>query len=381
MKEFKTTHNITSNPSRFYLLDLSRSIAALCVILQHYQLFYFLPDYTLPDNFLRSQQPFYEYIRFFYTFGSVAVQYFFVLSGFVFFSVYNDKVYHKAITLRNFFMLRFSRLYPLVILTLFFAAFLQLFYNELTNDYFIYKYNDIKHFILNIFLVNQWGFQDGDSFNGPAWSISIEVLLYASFFLFARIGMRNLLHVILVIILVIIFKTENLISQGFFCFYIGGITYYILLSIKKSLTNHKLQRIIIVLGLIILNILIFGGFLNPFFINHQENLEFFFGKDIKFLLFAIKFPLLILNLTIIQFVYPNIASSIKLLGDLSYTIYLVHFPVQVTFALINISFFTINYDSNITFLTFIFSVFLVSFLTFTFFEIPFKNVIRRKMIY
>jgi len=381
MKDLKTTHKLTSSPSRFYLLDLSRSIAALCVILQHYQLFYYLSDYTLPNNFLRSQQPFYEYISYFYSFGSVAVQYFFVLSGFVFFSVYNDKVYHKAVTLRNFFILRLSRLYPLVILTLFFAAFLQLFYNELTNDYFIYKYNDIKHFILNIFLVNQWGFQNGDSFNAPAWSISIEVLLYASFFLFARLGMRNLLHVILIFVLVVIFKTENLVSQGFFCFYIGGITYYILLSIKKGLTNNKSQKIIIVLSLIILNILIFGKFLNPFFINLQENMEFLFGKNIQLLLFTIKFPLLILNLTIIQFIYPNIGNSIKLLGDLSYTIYLIHFPVQITFALLNISFFTIDYDNNITFLTYIFSVFFISFLIFRFFELPFKNIIRHRMIH
>ena len=381
MEDLKTTHKLTSGPSRFYLLDLSRSIAALCVILQHYQHFYYLSDNSLPNNFLRSQQPFYEYIRFFYSFGSVAVQYFFVLSGFVFFAVYNDKVYHKVITLRNFFILRLSRLYPLVILTLFFAAVLQLFYNELTNDYFIYKYNDIKHFILNIFLANQWGFQNGDSFNGPAWSISIEVLLYASFFLLARIGMRNLLHVILVFILIITIKTDNLISQGFFCFYIGGITYYILLSIKKRLTNHKLQKIIIILSLIILNILIFGKFLNPFFINIQENMEFLFGKDIKLLLFAIKFPLLILNLTIIQFLYPNIGSSTKLLGDLSYTIYLIHFPVQIGFALLNISFFTINYDSNITFITYIFSVFFISFFIFKFFELPLKKLIRKKMIH
>ena len=74
MKELKNTQKVTSFPSRFYLLDLSRSVAALCVILQHYQLFYYLSDYTLPKNFLRSQQPFYEYIHFFYTFGTVAVQ-------------------------------------------------------------------------------------------------------------------------------------------------------------------------------------------------------------------------------------------------------------------------------------------------------------------
>ena len=381
MGEMKYTRNFTSNLSRFYLLDLSRSIAATCVILQHYQLFYYLSEYTLPKDFLRSQQPFYEYIQFFYTFGSVAVQFFFVLSGFVFFSVYNDKVYNKIVTLRDFFVLRLSRLYPLVILTLLFAAVLQLFYNELTNNYFIYQYNDIKHFFLNIFLANQWGFQNGDSFNAPAWSISIEVLLYASFFLLARIGMRNLLHVILVFILIIIIKTDNLISQGFFCFYIGGITYYILLSIKKRLTNHKSQKIIIILSLIILDVLIFGRFLNPFFINIQENTEFLFGKDIKLLLFAIKFPLLILNLTIIQFLYPNIGSSTKILGDLSYTIYLIHFPVQIGFALISISFFTINYDSNITFIAYIFSVFIISFFIFRFFELPLKKLIRKKLIH
>ena len=93
------------------------------------------------------------------------------------------------------------------------------------------------------------------------------------------------MHVILVFILIIIIKTDNLISQGFFCFYIGGITYYILLSIKKRLINHKSLKIIIILSLIILDIIIFGRVLNPFFINIQENTEFLFGRDIKLLLF------------------------------------------------------------------------------------------------
>ena len=70
---------------RFYLLDLARAFAAICVVLQHYQHFYSITPYVYQDNFLRIQQPFYEIIKPFYQFGSVAVQFFFILSGFIFF--------------------------------------------------------------------------------------------------------------------------------------------------------------------------------------------------------------------------------------------------------------------------------------------------------
>ena len=72
---------------RVYLLDLARAVAAICVVLQHYQHFYYVGDNQYAENFIRNQQPFYNIIEPFYQFGSVAVQFFFVLSGFIFFYV------------------------------------------------------------------------------------------------------------------------------------------------------------------------------------------------------------------------------------------------------------------------------------------------------
>ena len=61
---------------RVYLLDLARAVAATCVVLQHYQHFYYVGGNQYAENFIRNQQPFYNIIEPFYQFGSVAVQFF-----------------------------------------------------------------------------------------------------------------------------------------------------------------------------------------------------------------------------------------------------------------------------------------------------------------
>ena len=70
---------------KYYLLDLARTIAALCVVLQHYQHFYFVGQNSYQQGFERSIQPFYKILEPLYAFGSVSVKFFFVLSGFIFF--------------------------------------------------------------------------------------------------------------------------------------------------------------------------------------------------------------------------------------------------------------------------------------------------------
>ena len=47
--------------------------------------------------------------------------------------------------------------------------------------------NDLKHFLLNLAFASYWGFQDGQSFNGPSWSISAEILVYVLFFGLSRL--------------------------------------------------------------------------------------------------------------------------------------------------------------------------------------------------
>ena len=59
--------------------------------------------------------------------------------------------------------------------------------------YFNIKYNfhnlvyvDFKHFMLNLFLIHEWGFKSiHGTLNGPSWSISVEILMYIVFFVIA----------------------------------------------------------------------------------------------------------------------------------------------------------------------------------------------------
>lgn len=73
------------NCDQFYLINLARTFAAICVVLQHYQHFFFVGPNSYQDSFVRAGQPFYEIIKPLYLFGGVSVQFFFVLSGFIFF--------------------------------------------------------------------------------------------------------------------------------------------------------------------------------------------------------------------------------------------------------------------------------------------------------
>ena len=78
--------------------------------------------------------------------------------------------------------------------------------------------------------------------------------------------------------------------------------------------------------------------------------------------------------------FRNMGKNFQLLGDMSYTIYLVHFPLQILFEIINKNFLKINYDGNLVFLLYFFLVLLFSLITFKFFELPAKIILRKKLI-
>jgi peptidoglycan/LPS O-acetylase OafA/YrhL len=378
-------NNQNLEKERFYLLDIARAVAAICVVLQHYQHFYFVSGRNYPIDFVRDQQPFYELLKPFYLFGTVAVQFFFVLSGFIFFFMYSKKIYERKINIKNFFILRVSRLYPLHILTLISAMALQIFYFNINGEYFVNNINDYKHFIYHFFLVQEWGFAEGWAFNHPSWSISVEILLYVIFFITAFIGINNLRSSLLALIIsfvIFIFTLNYLegVSLGLVCFYIGGATFFISQIIKKILLKDNLIKTIVLLLLLLLNILVFGRFLNSFFLEYQKSLEFLIGDNFYILLFLIKFPMIILNLSLIQFYFKNLGKSFQLLGDLSYTIYLLHFVIQIIFSLIDKSLYEINFDSNYIFILFFTTLFISSFFIYQYIELKMKILIRKKFI-
>ncbi|MFD0804080.1 acyltransferase family protein, partial [Streptomonospora algeriensis] len=96
-----------SSGDRIYSFDLSRAIAALAVVVLHWS------ELAAPG----SAPPFGQSLDFFYRFGALAVPLFFVLSGFVFDWLYAIRIRAQRIDAATFFVLRFSRLYPLFIAT------------------------------------------------------------------------------------------------------------------------------------------------------------------------------------------------------------------------------------------------------------------------
>ena len=69
------------------------------------------------------------------------------------------------------------------------------------------------------------------------------------------------------------------------------------------------------------------------------------------------------------------------IGNLSYSIYLIHFPlILVTLIILNILDLKINFNSMTIFCTYLVLTLLVSFISYNFLEIPLKKILRKKYI-
>ncbi|OHX21635.1 hypothetical protein BI344_03760 [Chromobacterium sphagni] len=109
----------------------------------------------------------------------LAVDYFFILSGFVLTHAYKDKLSNSNF-LRSFIRDRVARLYPLHLATLFILMFLNIWFVEITKGQWLeqgWSYQDGRTYTLSLhlLLLNNIGLTPGGpSWNAPAWSISVE---------------------------------------------------------------------------------------------------------------------------------------------------------------------------------------------------------------
>ena len=217
----------SERPKHLYLLDILRGLASLTVVVWHYQHFYYVAPDKFSEEFVRSGQPFYAFLKPLYENGHLAVQLFFVLSGFVFYFVYSDAVRNRSVSAYTFLVHRVSRLYPLYFVTLLYVAVLQYGAQAELGSFIVYAYNDVEHFILSLFLATGWGLADGFSFNAPTWSVSVEVLVYAVFFVVVfAIGKSAVVSLMLMAWgCWMVVDGRDVIGWGVFCFFAGGITF------------------------------------------------------------------------------------------------------------------------------------------------------------
>lgn len=309
----------SASPSKSLLgLELLRFVCALSVLVWHYQHFFFVGP--APVGLVTSEQPLYALLKPFYLNGFLGVQAFWCLSGFIFFWKYAEPVAGGRVSTWRFAVLRFSRLYPLHLLTLLAVAALVPVYRSMVGLDYVYPNNDLKHFGLQLFLASDWGLQDGWSFNGPIWSISIEVLVYALFFVLSSLGWTRWWQVVLMIAgsgLVYALKlTAHPVVLCVFFFYLGALTHLVHQAVRSwPGWSRGLAQALSVGALIAGTVLVATGLLRPMFY------------------VALVTPLAaLLLLDAVQPRSARVAGWIALLGNTTYASYLLHFPMQLAVA-------------------------------------------------
>ncbi|MFT3989904.1 MAG: acyltransferase [Luteolibacter sp.] len=331
----------------FYSLDALRGLGAFAVVFYHWQHFFYRGA-TL-QTFVKDQQPLFAQFKPFYTNGWRAVDLFFCLSGFIFFWLYSDKIHQRRVSITSFSLLRFSRLYPLHLATLLAVAVGQQVMMATTASYFVYPYNDAYHFMLQTLFISSWGFAKGDSFNGPIWSVSIEMFLYSVFFIVSLLNLKRWWQILFFAFAGYLMIKLGLINlgRGVLSYFLGGLSFMSFSALSRTRFVAPIATTLIILTaalwVIIPVFLNSGPHLKPsskFSIDDLQQITLLLnphriGIEIKAFAFELfLFPLTVLSLALWENQRGPIFKPLALLGDISYSSYLLHFPLQLLFILV-----------------------------------------------
>lgn len=360
LKALFQSPGIDDRKKHYYWVDALRALAALMVLLWHYQHLYYPSAGINPMRGMRHVQPFYEYLWLFYDHGHYAVQLFWVISGFVLAAVYVN----TTSTARNFFVNRFARLYPLHLLTLIAVACLQALGQEATGHYQIYADNGVRNFILNILFISHWGFEKGMGFNAPIWSVSVELAAYIAFWLtirrLFRFGILGPALMASGIIGLLYLRLPGMFWDCGIYFFLGTAVFIFLNSFRDQ-------------GLVPLAIGLLGFSAGCAVCLRSESSNF--G--------LLMFPMLVLIAGAVDTLDKNSAGrKLGPFGDLTYGIYLWQVPVQISLilALDSFGFDRVRIASNWYFLVFfVAAVVGMARLSFVYYERPMRRVLRERL--
>jgi len=308
---------------RILVLDSLRGIAC-CVIafIWHYRNLQKASD-NLPLYLVF--QPFYDY-------GQYFVELFFLLSGFVMALCYRDKI-GMGMKFIPYIRKRYAHLYPLFFTTLLVTAVLQYYCKAVTGDFRGYVC-DLYHFILNLLVMQTGWFGTDQSFNGPAWCISVEVLLYICFWISTHLTAQSARLQMFLQTLFSLAAFVYLLLQpgwewgpinpftmrGVACFYLGTL----LFGVQKwfwqlSVESQRRWLSVVLLVFLLFSMLLLTGY------------HWYWQNEIcgQLGLAAVYFPLLVflaINLRCLRGCFEN--KCFLFLGDVSMDVYLWHVPMQ-----------------------------------------------------
>jgi peptidoglycan/LPS O-acetylase OafA/YrhL len=170
----------TRQPAQIDALTGIRGVAAIWVALHHLQ--EYVPGPHSPLELPGMRQLSRD--------GWLAVDLFFVLSGFIMMHVHGDEfatvTFARA---RRFVALRFARIYPVHFVVLLMHLPLLIAAMTLGMNYSAQAFT-ARSFVLSLFLLNGWGFAGSEGWNVPSWSVSSEWFAYLIFPILATVVLR-----------------------------------------------------------------------------------------------------------------------------------------------------------------------------------------------
>lgn len=305
--------------------------------------------------------------------GYIAVDFFFVLSGFVL-AMTHQQEFAKDFSYRNlkiFYIKRLARIYPLHCGVWCLYLVLPAIYLLSGRGFFWTERFDLNYFFMGLALVNNWGFQDVLSWNVPSWSISTEFASYLLFpfitFLIYRIHSR-------IISLGIIALICSIVGYLFYC---SGAT-----NVGAYIPSMGIWRCIFefILGMIIFNLFRDGVF------DHTEK-KYLFSGMLLILAIGIGMSLpdyLWIPLFMVLFISFFIAfeNSVQIsvpkifiwLGNISYSVYLTHYFIRDIMKL----FLKTEQAGFLWMVTYFIVVLTSSHFIYKFYELPAKRMILAK---
>ena len=284
--------------------DGIRALGALVIVFYHYGMVAGLLEghmYPLDDTF----------IRYIYIYGYLAVELFFIMSGFVIEHNYADRM--AELSFGQFMKKRVIRLYPLLLFTTVLVGVEQLIHFEITGEFFSHPVS-LYGFILTIFGMQNVGMSEL-TFNGPLWQVGVLVLMYALYYRSHR-SKNRILFCAACILLGAIFISYGYVApfmrpefgRGLFSFFVG-----VLLCRYRAIFDHIKG---LTWGLLIVSIFL----MVRFGVVIVGSIQLVFG--------ALIFPcILICLLTCKPLAKFFSARPFVYLGNISYGVYAWHFPL------------------------------------------------------